>query len=199
MNVLSAIFHALNALLTLYVFVCIVRLVSTWIPALPEGSFVMRVVRALADPWFSLFGRSGRLRAGNLDFSPMVAIGVLYVIGGVLNQLAELGRVRLGLVLASIVVVAWSALAFFASFFAILILARGLAYAFRWNSLHPAWRAVDALINPVVYRTNRLVYRDRIVNYLQGLATAFVILALFRVAGGFGVTALSGLLSRIPF
>ena len=196
---LSAIFHALNALLTLYVFVCIVRLVSTWIPALPEGSFVMRVVRALADPWFSLFGRSGRLRAGNLDFSPMVAIGVLYVIGGVLNQLAELGRVRLGLVLASIVVVAWSALAFFASFFAILILARGLAYAFRWNSLHPAWRAVDALINPVVYRTNRLVYRDRIVNYLQGLATAFVILALFRVAGGFGVTALSGLLSRIPF
>ncbi|MBP7094827.1 MAG: YggT family protein [Spirochaetia bacterium] len=199
MNLLSAIFHALNALLTLYVFVCIVRLVSTWIPAVPEGSFVMRAVSALADPWFSLFGRSGRLRAGRLDFSPMVAIGVLYVVGGVLNQLAVLGRVRLGLVLASIVGVAWSVFAFFASFFAVLILARGVAYAFRWNSLHPAWRAIDALINPVVYRTNRIVYRNRIVNYLQGLATAFVILALFRVAGGFGVSALTGLLARIPF
>ncbi|MBN1241578.1 MAG: YggT family protein [Spirochaetales bacterium] len=199
MNALSVIFHGLNAVLTIYVFVCIVRLISTWLPAPPGGSFVTRAASALADPWFDLFRRSGRLRAGNLDFSPMVAIGVLYVIGGVFNQLAVLGRVRLGLVLASIVGVAWSVLAFFASFFAVLILARGLAYAFRWNSLHPAWRAIDALINPVVYRTNRLVYRNRIVNYLQGLATAFVILALIRVAGGFGVTALTGLLARIPF
>jgi YggT family protein len=46
--------------------------------------------------------------------------------------------------------------------------ARFVAYLARWNSLHPVWRVVDALINPVLYRINRVVYRNRIVNFRQG-------------------------------
>ena len=65
--------------------------------------------------------------------------------------------------------------------------------------LHPVWRVVDALINPVLYRINRVIYRNRIVNFRQGLLTGIILMFGLRLAGGalFGLAA--GLLARLPF
>ncbi|HRY80062.1 MAG TPA: hypothetical protein P5313_06585, partial [Spirochaetia bacterium] len=77
--------------------------------------------------------------------------------------------------------------------------ARLVAYMAKWNSLHPVWRVVDALINPVMFRLNRAIYRDRIVNFRQGLLTGIVVLFGLRILGGILTGLLAGLLSRLPF
>lgn len=79
---------------------------------------------------------------------------------------------------------------------AVLALARIVAYQLRWNSLHPAWRVVDAMVNPVLFKIKALIYKDRIVNYMQGLITGFLVLAAVRLLGGLAIGALSALLLR---
>ena len=94
---------------------------------------------------------------------------------------------------------AWSAVAFLISFFAVCALLRLIAYAARWNSLHPFWMVIDSILNPVLFRINRLIYRGRIVNYLQGLITGFVVLLFLRAGGGALVGLIIRSLERLPF
>jgi len=177
---------------------CSARIVLGWMPGIDTGRAGELLGKAV-DPYLRWFRRFPMLRAGKFDFSPVVAIAFLAVLNNVLTTLAFAGRVTLGFVLGLVVGAAWSALAFILSFFAICALLRVIAYAARWNSIHPLWMTVDDMLNPVLYRINRLVYRNRIVNYMQGLLTGFAVLVLARAAGG----ALAGLavrlLQRLPF
>jgi YggT family protein len=199
MNVVRSILGVLETLVSVYSLLCVVGIVSTWLPPAPGGgSRAVSLLRAATDPWFRLFSRL-RLAVGTVDFTPVVALAALEVIRRTLAIAAMSGKIGVGVILSAALGVSWSAVAFFLAFFAVLILARGVAYALRWNSLHPAWRAIDGLINPVVYRTNRLIYRDRIVNYLQGLGTAFVLLAAVRFLAGLGVGQLVRILGALPF
>jgi len=74
-----------------------------------------------------------------------------------------------------------------------------VAYAARWNSLHPLWIVIDSILNPVLFRINRLIYRGRIVNYLQGLITGSVLLLFLRIGGGALVGLLIRSFERLPF
>jgi len=170
----------------------------TWLPTMATGKAGDILARAV-DPYLGWFRRFRFLVTPRFDFSPVAAVSLLAVLNNVLVTLSYTGSITVGAVLGMALGAAWSALAFFLSFFAVCALLRIVAYAARWNSLHPLWRTVDEIINPVLYKINRFVYRDRIVNYQQGLVTGLVILALFRAGGGALVNLLVRLLGQIPF
>jgi len=134
-----------------------------------------------------------------MDFSPLAALAVLSVLTQILSTAAAYGRISLGIVLALVLRAGWSIFAFFFGFLGLAMAARLVAYMAKWNSLHPVWRVVDALINPVMFRLNRAIYRDRIVNFRQGLLTGIVVLFGLRILGGILTGLLAGLLSRLPF
>lgn len=196
--ILSIVARALNALVIVYVFLCAARVLISWVPALDAGKGGAILAR-LTDPYLNFFRRFRIFSSGAFDFSPIAALALLAVVNDLLSTLAYTGSLSVGLVLGLLVGAAWSAVAFIISFFAVCAVARMVAYAARWNSLHPIWRVIDAILNPVLFRINRLVYRGRIVNYLQGLITGFAVLLLLRMGGG----ALLGLvirsLDRLPF
>jgi hypothetical protein len=102
-----------------------------------------------------------------------------------------------GVALALVVEVAWAPVSFLLGFFVVLLVARIVAYAAHWNSLHPIWRAIDAMINPVLFRIKRFVYKDRIVNYMQGLVTGALAILGARVILGLAFGLLINLLKRI--
>jgi len=187
----------LGALVVVYMLACSMRIFLTWLPGLSTGRTGALLAR-IVDPYLLWFRRFRFLVTPRFDFSPIAALSILAVLNNVLARLALTGSIRLGLVLGLVLGAAWSALAFFLSFFMVCALARIVAYAARWNSLHPLWRTVDEIINPPLYRINRLVYRDRIVNYLQGLVTGFAVFALARIAGGALVAFLVRALARLP-
>jgi YggT family protein len=196
--ILSVVARVLNAAVIIYIFLCAARVLMSWVPGLDTGRGG-EVLALIVDPYLSRFRRIRFLSSGAFDFSPIAALAALAVLNDLLTTISYAGRLSGGLVLGLVLGAAWSAAAFVISFFAVCAVARLIAYAARWNSLHPLWMVVDSMLNPVLFMINRFIYRGRIVNYLQGLITGFVVLLFLRAGGG----ALLGLvirsLERLPF
>ena len=68
------IFSLLIKGISLYTTLCFVRIILTWIPGL-EYSKVGQILSAICDPYLKLIKKIP-LNLGNLDFSPMLAIGL---------------------------------------------------------------------------------------------------------------------------
>ncbi|MCX7023334.1 MAG: YggT family protein [Spirochaetes bacterium] len=193
------VFGFLGSLVTVYMILCMLRIALAWFgPAAANGAAARPLV-AIVDPYLAFFSRIKRLRGERIDFSPIVAITALWFVSQIFYSIGVSGKVSLSAVLAIALSGTWSVFAFLLDMFAMLILLRVVAYFARWNSLHPAWQAIDATINPIVFRIKRTVYRDRIVKYQAGLITALAVIVAFRVILGFGVNLLSNLLVKLPF
>lgn len=176
MHIVAVILRALGYFAVVYSFLCVARIFLSWFPGQRPGSGFLV---AVTEPWLAPFRRIKLFRGGGMDFSPVAALAVLAAISRIF-LLSSYRLLTIGSFLYILVEVILEPIFFILVFFAVLVLARIVAYLFRWNSLHPIWRAVDALVNPIVFQLKRLVYRNRIVNYMQGLITAFLILVAIR-------------------
>jgi len=196
--VFPTIMRILGAVVSLYMLLIMARIILTWFPTALQGRALERL-GSVTDPYLNIFRRISFLRSETLDFSPVAALAVLSVMTQIFAAAAALGHVTVGLVLALVLRAAWSLFAFFFSFLGIAMTARLVAYLARWNSLHPVWRVVDALINPVLFRMNRLIYKNRIVNFRQGLLTGIIVFFGLWFIGGRLIGLAAGLLMRLPF
>ncbi len=194
----SIVLRLAAAAASLYMLLLMARIILTWFPSAVEGR-PLHLLSSVTDPYLDLFRGIPWLSSGSMDFSPLAALAVLSVLTQILSTAAAHGRISLGIVLALVLRAGWSIFAFFFGFLGLAMAARLVAYMAKWNSLHPVWRVVDALINPVMFRLNRAIYRDRIVNFRQGLLTGIVVLFGLRILGGILTGLLAGLLSRLPF
>jgi YggT family protein len=87
----------LGALLTVYIIVIIAWVVLSFIFAMGVrmpysrwSNAIMDFLRDTANPWLSIFRRLP-LRIGPLDLSPIVAILVLQIVGGIVIQIIDPG------------------------------------------------------------------------------------------------------------
>lgn len=188
----------LGALCSLYMLICSARVLTSWVPGLNLGRGGA-ILSALADPYLRLFTRFKIFRTERFDFSPIAALAILSVANNMFTTLALTGSISMGFVLSLILGAAWSALSFVLSFLSACALARVLVYLARWNSLHPIWVVLDAILNPVLRAINSAIYRHKAIDYLQGLVTGFLVLILARALGGAAVKLLSSLLIGLPF
>ena len=69
------IFSLLAAAISLYTMLCFVRIILTWIPSLNYSKFG-HFMATLCDPYMNYFRRFRFLRFGNLDFSPVLSLGL---------------------------------------------------------------------------------------------------------------------------
>ena len=196
--VFSLIARVLGAAVTVYMLLCALRIFLTWVPRNNIGRAEELLTQAV-DPYLGFFSRFRFLHVGRFDFSPIAALAILAVLNQVFATLAFAGAITIGGLIAMGLDAVWSALAFVLSFLSIAALVRLIAYAARWNSLHPLWRIIDDMLNPILFRVTRLIYRDRIVNYLQGLATGFGVLVVLRLGGEALVNLLDRLLRSLPY
>jgi YggT family protein len=177
---------------------CFLRVLSSWLPGVDLGR-PGDLLAVVTDPFLRIFSRIPWLRSGAFDFSPIAALALLTVVNNALTTMAFSGRLSTGIILGMVLAALWAAVGFILSFFAICALVRIIVAAAHWNGLHPLWLVVDSMLNPVLFRINRIIYRNRIVNYLQSLVTGFVVLILLRIAGGELVNILVHLLDGLPF
>lgn len=195
---LSIIARIFSAAVSIYIVLCFLRILVTWLPNLDLGR-PGEVLARLTDPYLRLFARISWLRVGTFDFSPIAAIAILTIVNSVFTTMAYSMTLSVGIVLGMILVALWSAVGFLFSFFAVCALVRLIVVLAHWNGLHPIWRVIDSMLNPILFKINRILYRNRIVNYLQSLVTGFAVLVLFRIAGGELVSLLVRLLDGLPF
>jgi len=89
--------------------------------------------------------------------------------------------------------------AFILGFFIVVLVLRLISLSVGHQTVSPIWRVIDAVSRPVLYRVNRLIFRDRLVTYRRGILVSIAALAGVWVAGGIAVHFVSRLLNRLPF
>jgi YggT family protein len=183
--------------------VIFVRVMLTWFSGANYGRPV-EFLRRITDPYLNWFGRFRIFRVGNLDLSPIAALAALSIANNIFATLGRYGTITLGFVLAMAVSALWSAVSFILTFFLIILALRFIAYLARQNvyghhgAMGVFWRIVDSVSQPVIYRINRIVFKNRLVRYHTGLLTSVAVLAALRIGLGFLVRLGVGFLSRLP-
>lgn len=193
--------YALSVLVNLFIFACVARMLLSWFsfPASFRMEGVEHFLSAATDWYFRPFRGIAWLRRGAFDFTATFAVIVLVLLSSAFGMLASIGRVSFGILASVFVMSAWSAFAFFLIVLIILLVLRLLAFALRFNTMSPFFRAVEALSDPALFRLKRMLFGKRIVRYDVGLVGAIVPLAVAALGGRFLFGYLCGLLAALPF
>lgn len=195
---ISVVAGIAGAIVSLYMILCLVRAFLSWSPGLGSGAFAQTLGR-IVDPYFAFFARIPALRTGRFDFSPILALAVLSMVGRIFATIAATGRIGLGIILALLVDGIWSAVAFLLAFVAVAMLVRIVLLLMRRGGNEPLAILIDALVTPVLRAINRVLYRNRVVDYQQGLISGLIVLVILRVAGSALVSLLVRIVRAIPF
>lgn len=82
-DVLSVLGGGLKQFIAIYTVIVIIRILLTWFPTVNWSSPPFAVLSQLTDPYLNLF-RSLLPPLGGFDLSPMLALFLLQIIGGLI-------------------------------------------------------------------------------------------------------------------
>ncbi len=77
--------NAVNTFIGIYTFLLLVRIILTWFPTIDWYNQPWATLAQLTDPYLNIF-RSFIPPLGGIDFSPMLAILLLQVVGQMLSS-----------------------------------------------------------------------------------------------------------------
>ena len=192
------IFGLLSAVVSLYTMMCFVRIILTWIPSLNYSKFGS-FMSTLCDPYMNYFRRFRFLQFRNIDFSPILSIGLLVAVSNIFSSIAMTGRFSIGYLLASVISILWSVVASVAGFLIILLIIRLVALFLNKNG-GSLWYSLDNTLNPIVYKIAG-VFRGKNTFMTQKTAYIITIIALFvaRFLGNAAFSLIADLLTTLPF
>jgi len=188
----------LSLLLNIYILIIFVRIILTWFPGF-GNSGIINVLAGITDPYLNWFRRFSFLRLGLLDLSPILALGVLSLFNRILAMLASYGRISIGIVLALALQAVWGAVSFIIGFLILVLILRLIAFLLRQNGSNFFWNVIETISQPVLYRINRIFFRNRIVKLLTALLVSIIGLAIIYMALRFLFVFISVTLVRLPF
>jgi YggT family protein len=194
---MSLIFGFLGAATSIYMLVIIIRVMLSWFGSSYNSG--VKLLEDVTEPYLAAFRRLRFLRFGGMDFSPVLAIGLLSVAGSVFSSISRYGHITVGIVLALLASMVWSAASFVLTVSFIILLVRLIAHLTRRNIFTPFWQIVDRIASPILNFVSRLLFRGRPVQYQTGLIVSTIATLLARLVlggvAGLGIQALA----RLPF
>ncbi|MDR2110443.1 MAG: YggT family protein [Spirochaetaceae bacterium] len=195
---MGLLMNVLSGIISVYMILIFIKIILTWFTGMNYGRGYEALSR-LTDPYLQWFRRFRFLRFAALDLSPIAAIMVLSLANNIFTILGRYGRIGLGIILAMILSSLWSVLSLILGFCILVLVLRLIAYLTGRNVYGTFWRIIDILAQPVLYRINRIVFRNRIVNYFTSLISSIVILLVFMILCGQLAGRAVVFLGRLPF
>lgn len=196
---MSFILSTLSAIVSLYSLLCLISIFMTWIPGI-KFTKVGRFISSLCDPYLNLFSRFGWLRIANIDFSPIISIGILSLISSILGRITATGRIYLGGILASVLSMILSVCSSLLTIFALLILIRWIVLIINHGqvSYNSGWYQIDLMLQRFVYKIGNTFVKKNL-SYTTALLINWIALfvAIFLMQSIF--TILINLCFKIPF
>jgi YggT family protein len=188
----------LSLLLNIYILIIFIRIILTWFPGF-GNSGIIDFLSKITDPYLAWFCRFQFLRLGFLDLSPILALGVLSLLNRVLSMLASYGRISVGIVLALALQAVWGAVSFIIGFLILVLALRLIAFLFRQNGANPFWNVIETISQPILYRINRVFFRNRIVKHITALLVSIAGLVIIYVTLRYLFALISVALIKLPF
>lgn len=198
MDIIRVTMQALSFVLSLYSFLIFVRIILTWFQTSDYGQITVWLGR-LTDPYINWFRRFAFLRLAGVDLSVIAALVTLWIVRSIALNIAYVGTITLGTILAIIVSAVASAVFFFLTLFLILAVIRLLGSLFGANTALRFWIVLDQILEPIVHRVVTPLARGRLVNYQNALIIFIAVDFAVILLGRFIIAILTGLLRGLPF
>lgn len=188
------ILSLLSAVVTIYTILCVIDILLSWFPNAKHSGFG-KFLSSICDPYLNLFSKIKFLRIGNIDFSPIISIGILSLLSSILAGVTSTGRIYLGGILGTIIQMIWSVVSMFLFIILIFSFIRWITLAS--NKRSAFWDQVDSFIQKIAYKISKPFSRG-VISYKQALLITWIILLVSLAVGYILTTILSGLCYRLP-
>ena len=183
--------------ISIYMFICVIRIILTWFPG-TQNSKISDYLKKICDPYLNLFRKAKFLHIANFDFTPALALGVLAIVSNLLNSIATNGAFRVGGVLGSLIQLIWSIASSIITFLNIIIALRLIANALHKDYSSGIWSQLDRIIYPVQKRVTGL-FKNRTFSYKAQLGITLAACIIVQVIGSWLIGNIITLLVKIPF
>ena len=195
----STILGILSAIINIYTILCVISIILTWFPGAKFTAFG-KFLSSICDPYLNLFSKSGKLRIGNIDFSPILAIGILSLLTTILSRITLTGRIFVGGLLAAIVSLFWNLGSSLLGILTIIILVRWIVLLVKkgYTPYDSGWNNVDAMLQKPVYKISSTFSKNP-VSYQTALLISWITLAVILLLGAILSGILIHLCNMLPF
>ncbi len=175
---MAAILSIISTIIIIYTVLCLISIIMTWIPGAKFTKFG-KIISKITDPYLNIFSKRGWFRIGNIDFSPILAIGILVLLSSVLGGIVTTGRVYVGGILAMILGMIWSLFSTLLTIFILLILIRWIVLLINKGqvSTNSAWYQVDLMLQKIVYKIGNTFIRKNL-TYQKALLISWITLGI---------------------
>jgi len=196
---ISTILSILAAALTIYTILCFIYIVMSWFPGLRFTAFGKFITNA-CEPYMNLFSKKGWLRFGNIDFSPIISIGLLSLASSILGGIQSSGRIYIGGIIATIISMIWSIVSSLLTILLLLVFVRWIVLIINKNqtSFDSGWNQVDNIINKFSYKIARTFTKNSF-NYRTSLLISWITIGVVLFAGSILIRILCNLCYQLPF
>lgn len=186
-------------LLSIYSFVIWIRIMASWINPFPRPGSFTYYLACIVDPYLNTF-RSSRFRAGMLDFSPIIGIGVLSVVQSVFEIYGTYGMMSLSLIVQLFISAFWSyGVSIFFTFGFILLVMKTIASFMNGSNFSMVMERMGTFTDPITNWVQRTFFRTRFVRKttLNLITLAIFVVLYFATRYLFNIAI--HLAVRIPF
>lgn len=196
---MSIILSILSAAIEIYTLICFVYIFMSWLPGARFTKFG-QVIASICEPYLNLFSRWRWTHVGNIDFSPIISIGLLTLASSVIGGIQATGRIWFGGILFNIIRMLWSLIATLLTIFTILILVRWIVLLVNHGQTRygSAWNQIDNMISSLTYKISGTFIRKPH-NYQTSLLVTWIFLIIINILGRTIVSLLLNLVYKIPF
>lgn len=195
----GTILSFLSAAIIIYTIICLISIFMTWIPGAKFTKFG-KIISTITDPYLRIFSGRGWLRFGNIDFSPILAIGILSLLSSILGGITSTGRIYFGGILATIISMLWSVCSSILTIFFLLILIRWIVLLVNKGqvSTNSAWYQLDLMLQKFVYKLGNTFFKNNL-TYQKALLVSWISILVIMTILRILTAILINLCGKIPF
>ena len=196
---IQTILSILAAALSLYTLLCFIYILMSWFPGAKFTKFG-HVMSAICEPYMNLFRKMSFLRIGNIDFSPIVSLGLLSLASAILSGIQRTGAIFFGGIIGTIISSLWSIASSIIGIFALLIFVRWIVLTINKGrtSYESGWNQVDMILNKMTYKIAG-TFSKKTMSYQTSLLWSWIILLITLGLGHFLILILVNLCYKMPF
>ena len=196
---IQTILSILSGALSLYTLLCFIYILMSWFPGAKFTKFG-HIMSSICDPYMNLFRKMSFLRIGNIDFSPIVSIGILSLASAILAGIQHTGRIFFGGIIGTVLSSLWGIASSIIGIFTILIFIRWIALLFSKGrtSYESGWNQIDMILNKMTYKIAGTISKKSM-SYQTSLLMSWIILVAVLVIGHVLTGILVSLCYRMPF
>lgn len=196
---IQTILSILAAALSLYTLLCFIYILMSWFPGARFTKFG-HFMTTICEPYMSLFRKMSFLRIGNIDFSPIVSIGLLSLASAILAGIQRTGRIFFGGILGTVLNSLWGIASSIIGIFTLLILIRWIVLLINKGrtSYDSGWNQVDMILNKMTYKIAG-TFSKKTMSYQTSLLLSWISLLVSLVVGHILIDILVSLCYKMPF